>query len=409
MLTGEISRKEMKSMRLRKGFGTVRKLSGNRRNPYAVHPPKVDGVRPKAICYVNDYHVGVCVLNAWHNGAYYPGMELDLRTRKLNDVVGTYTASTFQSVYDLYWDHLFGESAVKVRDKSSRAGVRSAWLKLDSIRYKTLDEVTIRELQEIVNRVAKEYSKSTVTRLMSLIKGMYHFAYPRELCRKQYGLYVEVPKVKDEEHHDSFTDEEIEKLWEASGATTGAQVMDESDAGNETDHAAADTAQSPTKMITPVDRQTAATVRMILTMIYSGYRIGAWDPKAGMTVNLENMTFTGGVKTDAGKNRVVPIHPSIRDLVSGMRLETGEMAFLTGKSESQFRRDMRAALEKLGIRTLTPHSCRHTFHRLLERAGVNEADRKRLMGHSLKGDITNGVYGHRGIEELRAEIEKIAV
>ena len=42
-------------------------------------------------------------------------------------------------------------------------------------------------------------------------------------------------------------------------------------------------------------------------------------------------------------------------------------------------------------------------------ASVNEADRKRLMGHSLKGDITNGVYGHRGVEELRREIEKIEV
>ena len=64
-------------------------------------------------------------------------------------------------------------------------------------------------------------------------------------------------------------------------------------------------------------------------------------------------------------------------------------------------------LERIGERTLTPHSCRHTFHRLLERAGVGEADRKRLMGHSLKEDITNGVYGHRGAEEIRTEIEKI--
>ena len=48
-------------------------------------------------------------------------------------------------------------------------------------------------------------------------------------------------------------------------------------------------------------------------------------------------------------------------------------------------------------------------YELLERAGVNEADRKRLMGHSLKGDVTNGVYGHRGIEELRECVEMIKV
>ena len=40
-------------------------------------------------------------------------------------------------------------------------------------------------------------------------------------------------------------------------------------------------------------------VKMILTMIYSGFRIGAWRE---MTV--ENDVFIGGVKTDAGKNRI---------------------------------------------------------------------------------------------------------
>ena len=55
----------------------------------------------------------------------------------------------------------------------------------------------------------------------------------------------------------------------------------------------------------------------------------------------------------------------------------------------------------------TPHSCRHTFSRLCESYGVSEADRKRMLGHSFGNDITNGVYGHRSVEELRAEIEKI--
>ena len=120
-------------------------------------------------------------------------------------------------------------------------------------------------------------------------------------------------------------------------------------------------------------------------------------------MNIEEGVFVGGVKTDAGKNRIVPIHSSIKGFVEQMN-----GVFLCGKSESQFRRDMKTVLEKIGVRTLTPHSCRHTFHRLLEREGVSEADRKRLMGHSLKGDVTNGTYGHRGVEELRREIEKIA-
>ena len=55
----------------------------------------------------------------------------------------------------------------------------------------------------------------------------------------------------------------------------------------------------------------------------------------------------------------------------------------------------------------TPHSTRHTFSRLCESYDVKEADRKRMLGHSLKGDITDGVYGHRSVEELKREVEKM--
>ena len=38
---------------------------------------------------------------------------------------------------------------------------------------------------------------------------------------------------------------------------------------------------------------------------------------------------------------------------------------------------------------------------------MREADRRRMLGHSFGNDITNGVYGHRRLEELREQIEKI--
>ena len=366
-------------MRLRKGFGSVKKLSGeNRRNRYAVYPPKVKGVAPKAICYVKDRGTGICCLNAWHNGVYYPGMELDLKEKRLDEVVSSSSAA-FYTVYQLYWDHRFGESAAKELKRSSQAAMRSAWKQMESVWYKTLDEVTIIELQEIVNKTARSYSKTTVTRLLCLIKGLYKFAVPRELCRKESGLYVETPRIKEEEHHEAFTDEEIEKLWtaasnssaeattpvapgqaidgdateigsEISAGKTGAEIIT-GEAG-----VGISTAKPGVEISAGTDGgrtgrvDISATARMILTMIYSGYRIGAWsvhDDYYGMKVDLEEMTFTGGVKTEAGKNRVVPIHSSIRDLVAGMKVSTvdGEaFSFLCGKSESQFRRDMKATL-----------------------------------------------------------------
>lgn len=37
-----------------------------------------------------------------------------------------------------------------------------------------------------------------------------------------------------------------------------------------------------------------------------------------------------------------------------------------------------------------------------------ENDHKRMLGHVFK-DIANSVYGHRDLEDLRTEIEKIIV
>lgn len=78
-------------------------------------------------------------------------------------------------------------------------------------------------------------------------------------------------------------------------------------------------------------------------------------------------------------------------------------------SDQTFRKRMNKLLKRLHMPNHTPHDCRHTFSRLCEKFQVNENDRKRLMGHSFGKDITNSVYGHRELDDLRKEIEKIIV
>lgn len=107
----------------------------------------------------------------------------------------------------------------------------------------------------------------------------------------------------------------------------------------------------------------------------------------------------------ASKNRIVPIHSSIYDIVSSRCAENSRN--LLGMSTCAFRKEMTKALKTLGIEKHTPHDCRHTFSVLCEKYGVNENDRKRMMGHSFGSDITNRKYGHRTVDDLRKEIEKI--
>lgn len=69
---------------------------------------------------------------------------------------------------------------------------------------------------------------------------------------------------------------------------------------------------------------------------------------------------------------------------------------------------MYESLDIIGIGKHTPHDCRHTFSKLCEHFEVKENDRKRMLGHAFS-DMTNKVYGHRELEDLRHEIEKIQI
>ena len=142
---------------------------------------------------------------------------------------------------------------------------------------------------------------------------------------------------------------------------------------------------------------------MILIMCYSGFRITAYKT---LKIDLKDRYFKGGVKTAAGKDRIVPIHSGIYDLV---KHRTRRKRPLLDIPVPRFRTAMYETLERLGMARHTPHDCRHTFSALCERYGVSENDRKRMLGHSFGNDITNQIYGHREIEDLRHEIEKIKI
>ena len=369
------------------GYGCIRFLGTGRTKPYAVHLPEKNAKRPPALCYVSDWFIGFAVLTAWHAGVYYPGLEDEIYRSTRSDVNGNDLEAlcrriirdygrmnhkkhgcTVGEVYELYLDWKYGESAAKQLSSDSKAATEAAFELIKPYHSRLLDDVTIQEWQDRVNKIGKQYSRSTVRNVVGLIKNLYNYAVPRELCRKDFGRYVVMPKTKPEVHYEPFTDEELQVLW--------------------------------SKREDPV-------VKMILVMCYSGFRVSAYV-QPDFETNLEEGYFKGGIKTESGRNRIVPIHSAIRPLVESMMVD-GTPVWFAGKSVSQFRRDMKAALRRLGIKEKSPHSCRHTFSRLCESYGVREADRKRMLGHSFGNDITNGVYGHRTLEELRVEIEKIKV
>lgn len=376
--------------KLPNGFGSIRYLGKNRRNCYAVHPPATinaagKAVRPPAICYVDDWLKGFAVLTAYKAGTYKPGMENDLPvspttdtdtlvTRILADygmikgVEGKHPEIkklTFTEVYERFIAWKFAEGTNY--SKATKSNYSAAYSYCTTLYDKPFEDLKATNLQEFIDN-QKGLKKGSLKAILVLFNQMYKYAIYAEIVSENKSKFVKINKDDDTEHGTAFSEQELKTLWQNSAN---------------------------------ID------VQLILIMCYSGWRIGELE---NLEVNLDKRYFQGGSKTKAGKDRIVPIHPCIYNFVKS-RIDTdGTLLNMNKVTYRMFR--FYPILEKLGTvgnPKHTPHDCRHTFSSLCEKYGVRENDRKRLLGHAFGNDITNAVYGHRTLEELRSEIKKIKV
>lgn len=380
--------RKKKYPRLPNGYGSIRKLSGNRRNPYGVYPPQTeettDGRRlpVKALCYVSSWTVAFAVLTAYKAGTYVPGMENDMMkaesqnplkspNNSLESLLADYSRvrrtmlnepeihePTFAEVFELYRKEKFetGKEYSRQMVNSVQAGYKNCAPLHDRI----FRELRVDDLQAVVDNCPLKHSSLDL--ITMVIKQVYKYADAHELCDRDYGRFVTIKKEIDDEHGVPFTEGELCTLWQ---------------------------------------NQDDPTVEMILIMCYAGYRINAYKT---MTVNLSERYFLGGNKTAAGKGLQIPIYSGTLPLVARRLDRDGRLM----GNDRKFREDMYHTLASLGIEKHTPHDCKHTFSALCEKYRVAENDRKRMLGHKI-GNITNDIYGHRTLEELREEIEKIQI
>jgi integrase len=136
-------------------------------------------------------------------------------------------------------------------------------------------------------------------------------------------------------------------------------------------------------------------------------------------VFLDENKIIGGMKTDNGVDRVVPIHPEIKHLVEKRYIQATERYHSDrlfndpkGQQNTKMTYDMYRGrftnvMNEMGFKGLTPHCTRHTFSTQAKRCGMDSGIRKRIMGHSLNGDITESVYTHPTFNDLVHEMNKL--
>lgn len=354
--------------RLPNGFGSIKKLSGNRRKPYYVCGPesRVHGVKipGEKIGSAETWEEGYQMLALWW-------AEKEKRTLpdKQKGSITPEHAYTFAQVYEMFYKEKY-ELSLRTYSKSSRDSTRAAFKNCSSLHDTSFYSLGYKELQENIDFLAtrdKPLKHASLELVLNLYHEMYRYALKFDMAEKDYSKYVEIRIPDDDEKGEPLTPEELEILWQHTDIPE---------------------------------------IQAALIICYSGWRISEF---INISIDLDNMTFYGGMKTDAGKGRTVPIHPRILPVLH-------DYMWHPIKYADAYRKSLYQALTALGVlyyskdgnrKKHTPHDFRHTFSWLCDTYGVDSLSKRIMMGHSLGKDVTDKVYGHRTLEQLRTEIEKI--
>ena len=351
-------------MKLPNGFGSVHKLTGNRRKPWRARKTvgwDFDPVKKKAkqkyitIGYYTTQKDAIQALADYNANPY------DISTNSI----------TFEEVYQRWSEEHF-----KVIVKSAQRTWKSAFTYCEPLYKMPMRDIRVSHLEQTIKNA--DVGDNTKGRMKSLFNMMYKYCMKHEIVDKDYAqLCDSVKKPKPEIVRVPFSDEEIQKLW--------------------------DNIQFP-------------FVDMVLIGIYSGFRPQELAILKVADVDFNNNTIMGGLKTDAGKNRLVPIHPIILDLVCKNydNAKTMNSDYLFNDENGQqgtwltydkYRGRWKKIMKKLEM-DHKPHDTRHTFITKAKNANMNEYILKLIVGHEVQ-DITEKVYTHRTLEDLQKEILKI--
>lgn len=350
-------------MRNPNGYGSVVKLSGKRRKQFWVR--KTIGFNEKGhpkyqtIGYAETREQGNLLLAQFNHDPW------DVDQAKI----------TMGELFEIWKEKKMGKLA-----PNSQLVLKSAIIHCEKYKDMKYKEIKAYHMQETIDHCGKGYS--TQANIKNLWNHLDKLAKEMDISHNGYSELLTSASVP-ETSRTRFTDYEIEQIWELYEKAQAGE-----DLGN--------------------PRIEPDLIDTVLIFIYSGFRISELLEMKTEEINLKEGYFQGGVKTKAGKNRIVPIHSLIRPMVE-KRVQQGHEYFITFKNKKMlggyYRQKFAYIVGHFGIQK-TPHECRHTFESLLDSAGANRRCIDLMMGHASR-DTGNRVYNHKTIQELKDNIELV--
>ena len=273
------------------------------------------------------------------------------------------TGKSITELYNYTFEQVFQEWSKEHYRTLSSSGIfmyNHSYAVFKSLHNKKFRSLKTADFQAVIDSHTNQ-AYSTLSKYKQLVTQMSKWAMREEIITTNLASFVKLPKNIAKEKQ-TFTQEEIDKLT-ADGSETAM---------------------------------------IILMMIYTGMRIG--EIFALKTENVHETYVIGGEKTEAGRNRIIPIRAEGRAYFKYFKDIAQNDIFLSGYSKGLNIFSFRACsyyplLEKLGIRRLTPHAARHTYASWAVSQGMQPEVLQKILGHA-KYSTTAEIYVHSDLEKL---------
>lgn len=271
-----------------------------------------------------------------------------------------------ETLSDLYEIYVESKQFAALSD-SQQGKLKSAWRRLAPLHSKNISAVTVDDMQSVIDSAVDTYYPARDMKVM--LSHLYELAAQRDLVSSNKTEFIELPE-KTEPVKDALNDKEIESLWEIWNTSY-----------NE-------------------------IAGYCLIMLYCGLRFGELARITTDNIFLDESYMIGGIKTDAGKNREIPICGKIKPVIISF-INSGNKKIMQ-MDKTTFYDSYRDVFNRCGLRKiLTPHCLRHTFFtRLAALPDVSPAVIAAAGGHK-KFSTTVDNYVHIPLSDKLSAANKI--
>lgn len=330
-------------MRNENGFGSIvclDKSGKKRRKPWAVRITTgwKDGKQVrKYLGYYTTQAAALIALAEYHK----EGVNLDISKLTLGEVYDQWIKRKEQTI---------SESALRIHNM--------AYVRFNKLKDTPMREIKKVHLQKWLDDI--DLKPGSKARLRSTMYQLFEYAVSYDIVQKNYAKDLEIAE-KVEKTGAIFTEDEIKLLWE-----------------NRDDKMA----------------------QYVLILIYTGMRIGEMLAMTGDNIHLDKSYMVGGSKTEAGKDRIIPIHNKIMSFIQ-QNLENNYLVYSNrgGAFTYQgFKPKFNKLMARLGMKHKI-HDARKTAVSLMHSAGIPMETVRIIIGHSAQG-VTESVYLYKDPKEL---------